>query len=269
MDRISPVFDVATHLLLVDIENSAEVCRSEKLIHETGFVGRASHLSDLRVQILICGAISRPLQLILEAKGIRVIGQICGAVEEIIQAFLKGSLKNQLHLMPGCRKGVQEASLESRLRTIKGRLREAHMRVAITARGPDLTSQVEPVFDRARFLIIINTETEGFMTLDNRLSSETSQGSGPEMVTAIMREGVDAVLTGKVGSKPLEELKAARIEVYHGAFGTVKDALKELVSGQLQCNSNAAAFESERRKTLKTAEEVKSANSDTSAKLVQ
>jgi predicted Fe-Mo cluster-binding NifX family protein len=232
MERVSPVFDVAKHLLLVDIENSSEVARDTKTIDDADLMDRVRYVEDLDVDLLICGAISRPLAQILEAKGIEVIGQICGNTEEILQAFLQGGLNDQSFLMPGCRMHRRQFHRTSRANG-NGQ-RRMYMHIAITSQGPDLTSQVDPRFGRARYLIVIDTETEESTALDNSRNLNAAQGAGIQTAKNVVNEGVDAVLTGQVGPKAREVLEAAQVDVFLGASGTVEDALGELKSGQLR-----------------------------------
>jgi len=99
---ISPVFDVAQHLLLVDVEAGRELCRREELLNETNIAGRAMHLARLGVDVLVCGAISRPLEMMLVSGGTQVILHTCGPVEEVLRAYVSGRLTGQAYLMPGC-----------------------------------------------------------------------------------------------------------------------------------------------------------------------
>ena len=101
--RVSPVFDVAGSLLLVDLEDGREVRREEVRLAETDAFDRAADLARLGTDALICGAISAPLEARLAAAGVRVIGFVCGPVEEILAGFLAGELANPAFLMPGCR----------------------------------------------------------------------------------------------------------------------------------------------------------------------
>ena len=48
-DRVSPVFDVAQHLLLLELTDGAEVSRQEIALPETGPVRRARRLQDLQL----------------------------------------------------------------------------------------------------------------------------------------------------------------------------------------------------------------------------
>lgn len=100
--RISPVFDVARRLLVVDIESDTEVGREDTAVEEANPGLRARRVAQLGVNVLICGAISTPLEDMLVSAGVRVISHVCGPVEEVLHAFVSGRLTDQAFLMPGC-----------------------------------------------------------------------------------------------------------------------------------------------------------------------
>jgi predicted Fe-Mo cluster-binding NifX family protein len=100
--RISPVFDVAGQLLLVDLTDDREVVREEHLIEETTVEERTRKLSEFGVEMLICAGISRVLEASLIERGIQVIARICGNVEEVLAAYNSGSLGEKRFAMPGC-----------------------------------------------------------------------------------------------------------------------------------------------------------------------
>jgi len=101
--RISPVFDAAKRLLLVDIENGREVWRTEQTLGEPELGPRARRVAEFGADVLICGAISRPLEAMLLSAGVEVIPQTCGPVEDVLKAFISGRLTEQAFVMPGCR----------------------------------------------------------------------------------------------------------------------------------------------------------------------
>ena len=105
--RISPVFDAAGRLLVVQVEEGAEVDRSEVPLGEGSLPGTARHLSELGVDVLICGAISRALGDLLDDSGIRVVPWISGEPEPVLSAYLAGGLSDSGFAMPGCR-GTRE-----------------------------------------------------------------------------------------------------------------------------------------------------------------
>jgi predicted Fe-Mo cluster-binding NifX family protein len=99
---ISPVFDVARHLLVVDIEDGAEIDRNEMAFEDKDLASRTRRVAGLGVNVLICGAISWPLEAMLASAGVRVIPQTCGPAEEVLRAFISGQLTDTAFLMPGC-----------------------------------------------------------------------------------------------------------------------------------------------------------------------
>ena len=100
--RISPVFDVAERLLVVEVEEGTEVGRHEETVRETAFARRAMRVAELGVDTLICAAISKPLEEMLTHAGVQVISQTCGNLEDVLGAYLRGQLTDRAFLMPGC-----------------------------------------------------------------------------------------------------------------------------------------------------------------------
>ena len=101
-NRVSPVFDVAGNVLLVDVADGREEARQNVAINVEQPHLRASLLSQRGATVLICGAISWPLEMALNAVGIEVISQTCGDIEQVLSAFINGQLKQDTFLMPGC-----------------------------------------------------------------------------------------------------------------------------------------------------------------------
>jgi len=100
--RISPVFDVAQKLVLVEVDVANELSREEHAIPSKIFARRAARLSELGVEILLCGAISRPLAMMIAAHGIEIVPFISGGVDEVLGAYLQGRLADPTFFMPGC-----------------------------------------------------------------------------------------------------------------------------------------------------------------------
>jgi predicted Fe-Mo cluster-binding NifX family protein len=101
-NRIAPVFDVATQVRIIDVENG-QVAREQ----EESLVGvlpfqKALRLKELGVNLLVCGAISRPLYALIVGYGIDVIPFVAGDLEEVIKAWLSGHVENVVFAMPGC-----------------------------------------------------------------------------------------------------------------------------------------------------------------------
>jgi predicted Fe-Mo cluster-binding NifX family protein len=100
--RVSPVFDEANRILLIDIYGSQEHHRQEEFLMARNPFERAQLLPRLGVDLLICGMISQMQQTALSSAGIRIIPHICGRMEEVIAALLDGRIESGALLMPGC-----------------------------------------------------------------------------------------------------------------------------------------------------------------------
>ena len=100
--RVSPVFDVAGNVLVVEIDGGAERARRDVAFSVDGPQARAARLTEAGADVLVCGAISKPLEVAVSAAGIEVIPQTCGEVERVLAAFIDGRLNQGAFLMPGC-----------------------------------------------------------------------------------------------------------------------------------------------------------------------
>lgn len=101
--RISPLFDVARNLLLVNTENKEKFERCRIYLEELDLAVKSKRIADIGVNVLICGAISKPLEVMLVSAGVRVVPNTCGQAEEVLLAFISGQLAKRSFLMPGCR----------------------------------------------------------------------------------------------------------------------------------------------------------------------
>ncbi len=100
--RVSPVFDVAEQVVLIDLDDQPDGSRHTESLWSTTLHERAQQLTKMGVDVLVCGAISWPLEALLTANGIRVIPLVCGEVAEVVQAFRDGTFSEERFAMPGC-----------------------------------------------------------------------------------------------------------------------------------------------------------------------
>jgi predicted Fe-Mo cluster-binding NifX family protein len=100
--RVSPVLDVAQRLLVVDVNGQAENGRQDLALTSSSLATRVRDIQHAAVDVLICGAVSQPLEAVLSAAGIRVLSRICGPIENVLSAFLADGLSDGAYLMPGC-----------------------------------------------------------------------------------------------------------------------------------------------------------------------
>jgi predicted Fe-Mo cluster-binding NifX family protein len=134
-NRIAPVFDVTRQIHIVETE-SGQIVR-EVLTNLTDDIPplKARRLVELGIEKLVCGAISCPLQTMIESYGIRVTPFITGELREVIEAWLSSTLENGLFAMPGCCgrgirrfRGTHGFEQEERSMDMKGRNRNKSMK---------------------------------------------------------------------------------------------------------------------------------------------
>jgi predicted Fe-Mo cluster-binding NifX family protein len=107
------------------------------------------------------------------------------------------------------------------------------MKIAVTSKGADLDSQVDPRFGRAAYIIIVDTETFEYAALDNAENVNSFKGAGIQAATMVSEKGAEVLLTGYCGPNAFKTLAAAGVKVANDADGTVKDAVKAFNEGKL------------------------------------
>ncbi len=108
------------------------------------------------------------------------------------------------------------------------------MKVVVAAEGPNLQSAVDPRFGRARYFLLVDSETGSFTAHDNTQNLNAAQGAGIQAAQSVVQLGAEAVLTGNVGPKAFATLQAGNVAIYTGAVGTVQEALEKWRSDTLQ-----------------------------------
>jgi len=107
------------------------------------------------------------------------------------------------------------------------------MKICVTSRGPDLSSEVDPRFGRARYFIIRDEDADTYEVVDNQQNVNAGGGAGVQSATTIAGKGCQWVISGHMGPKALSVLKEAGIRVATGAGGKVSDALAAFRDGKL------------------------------------
>jgi len=113
------------------------------------------------------------------------------------------------------------------------------MKLAVTSQGEGMNASVDPRFGRARYFIVVDTETGESSTIDNAVNLNASQGAGIQAGRNIVELGVGVLVTGHVGPKAFSTLQAGHVMVYTGASGTVAEAVEQYKAGTLKAAESA------------------------------
>jgi len=112
------------------------------------------------------------------------------------------------------------------------------MKIAISAAGPNLESEVDPRFGRCQYFIIADPETMEFKAIEN-FNVMAAGGAGIATAQVIAGKGVAAVLTGNCGPNAYQVLSAAGIKVITGVSGKVKDVIEGYRAGKFKVSDQA------------------------------
>ena len=100
-EKVSPLLDTSSRLLIVVTRGEGELSRFETYLDEVDISRRCQRIQGLKIDVLICGALSRPFVMMLKAAGIDIISGITGRVEDVLQAFFHKKLSHSNYVMPG------------------------------------------------------------------------------------------------------------------------------------------------------------------------
>lgn len=105
-DCVSTVLDFADRLLVVDCESGAVRDRSVINLSGVTMAEKIARLRELDIQVLLCGAVSRPMERMIMASGIDIIPFLRGRVNDVLNAYFSGQLFGPGFKLPGCRRGL-------------------------------------------------------------------------------------------------------------------------------------------------------------------
>lgn len=107
------------------------------------------------------------------------------------------------------------------------------MKIAISSKGKDLSTSLDPRFGRAAGFIIYDTESDSYEYLSNQENLNANQGAGIQTAQKIANAGVQGVISGHIGPKAFSALDAGNIKIYLTDQSNVQEAIAAFKNGQL------------------------------------
>jgi predicted Fe-Mo cluster-binding NifX family protein len=212
---------------LVEIEDGRIIQRSEipNPGHQPGFL--PVYLSQKGVNVIIAGGMGPRAQGLFAEKNIQTIIGVQGKIDEVIEKFLRQELESGQdlcdhghHQEGACRHEESPGKIEAGTH-IEGK-------ICVTAKGPDLESEVDPNFGRAAYFLIVDPNTLEFKSFGNP-HSQAGHGAGIQSAQFVAGQSVSAVLTGQVGPNAQQVLESVGIRVIAVQGCSVREAVSELM----------------------------------------
>ena len=108
------------------------------------------------------------------------------------------------------------------------------MKVAVSCQGQSLDDKMDPRFGRTKHFLIVDTDTMDYKAVDNAQNLTLAQGAGIQAAQNVINQDVSAIVSGNCGPKAFATLSAAKIDIYVGGAGTVREIVEQLKDGTLK-----------------------------------
>ena len=105
------------------------------------------------------------------------------------------------------------------------------MKIAISAAGKDIESNIDATFGRALFFLIMDTKTKAVKVIENKVRDRPN-GVGITVVNTVENEGIGAVITKDIGLLAFKTFKQGGVKIYK-AEGKINDAIRLFEEGKL------------------------------------
>ncbi len=108
------------------------------------------------------------------------------------------------------------------------------MKLCLPAVEPNLDAAIDARLGRAACFVLVDTESGALVKhVPNAQNKQAASGAGVQAAQTIADLEPDAVACAHAGPKAFRVLRAAGIDVYTGAGGTVREAVAALAAGTL------------------------------------
>ena len=110
------------------------------------------------------------------------------------------------------------------------------MKIAFTAKGKTLQSEIDPRFGRCPFFVIYDTDTKEIEVIDNQDVDGEAHGAGPKTAQKLSEYSCNVLITGNgPGGNAATVLAKMNIEIFIGAGDKkIEDALYAYQNNKLK-----------------------------------
>jgi predicted Fe-Mo cluster-binding NifX family protein len=126
---------------------------------------------------------------------------------------------------------IRCAAADINTRPLCNQIKDRQMKIAVTAKGRTLESQMDPRFGRAQNILLIDAGTLAFEVMDNSTNKDAFKGAGIQAAAMICDAGAEVLLTGFCGPNAFKTLAAAGVKVVPDQAGRVIDVVQRFKQG--------------------------------------
>ena len=107
------------------------------------------------------------------------------------------------------------------------------MKIAISSQGRKKNSLMDSRFGRCEYFCIYDIEDDSFKTIENT-AVNSNAGAGIEAANLVLKESIDAVVTGNIGPHANEVLKKSNIKIFTSDVKRISDIINEYKGNKLK-----------------------------------
>jgi len=114
------------------------------------------------------------------------------------------------------------------------------MKVLVSATGKSVDSPVSPVFGRAEYYSLVDTDDLTLESFENPARNQ-SGGAGIQAAQFVLEKNPESVISSNIGPNAFEVLSAGSVPCYSASGGTVRENIEAFNSGKLTLIGAATA----------------------------
>ncbi len=107
------------------------------------------------------------------------------------------------------------------------------MKIAISSQGKEENSLMDSRFGRCEYFCIYDIENDGFKVIENT-AINSNAGAGIEAANLVLKESIDAVVTGNIGPHANEVFKKSNIKIFTSDVKRISDIINEYKRNKLK-----------------------------------
>lgn len=107
------------------------------------------------------------------------------------------------------------------------------MKIAISSQGKEENSLMDSRFGRCEYFCIYDIEDDGFKVIENT-AINSNAGAGIEAANLVLKETIDAIVTGNIGPHANEVLKRSNIKIFTSDVKKISDIINEYKGNKLK-----------------------------------
>jgi predicted Fe-Mo cluster-binding NifX family protein len=105
------------------------------------------------------------------------------------------------------------------------------MKVCVTSTGPELDSEIDPLFGRCKYFLFVDPESLELEAVENP-NFAVAEGAGIQSAQLVAKNGVDTIITGQVGPNAFSVLRIAGVKILVEGSGKVREAVEKYKRGE-------------------------------------